>query len=47
MIDRGMTRSAALRDAKLWLRNLEGRGGIRPFSHPAYWSGFILIGDPD
>jgi CHAT domain-containing protein/Tfp pilus assembly protein PilF len=47
MLERGMTRSASLREAKQWLRDLEGRGGIRPFSDPAFWSGFILIGDPD
>ncbi len=46
MLGRGMTRSASLRDAKMWLRDLEGRGGVKPFSHPAYWSGFILMGDP-
>jgi CHAT domain-containing protein/tetratricopeptide (TPR) repeat protein len=47
MLERGMTRSASLREAKRWLRDLEGRGGVTPFSHPSYWSGFILIGDPD
>jgi CHAT domain-containing protein/tetratricopeptide (TPR) repeat protein len=47
MIERDMTRSAALRDAKRWLRDHEGRGGVRPFSHPAFWSGFILLGDPN
>jgi CHAT domain-containing protein/Tfp pilus assembly protein PilF len=47
MLERNMTRSAALREAKRWLRDLKGRGDISPFAHPAYWSGFILIGDPD
>jgi CHAT domain-containing protein len=47
MLERGMSRSAALGEAKRWLRDLEGRGGIRPFSHPSFWSGFILMGDPD
>jgi CHAT domain-containing protein len=47
MLERGKNRSEALREAKQWLRDLEGRGGARPYSHPAYWSGFVLIGDPD
>jgi CHAT domain-containing protein/tetratricopeptide (TPR) repeat protein len=47
MLERDMSRSAALREAKRWLRDLRGSGDIRPFSHPAFWSGFILMGDPD
>ncbi len=36
----------ALRRAKLWLRDYEEADGSRPYAHPAYWSPFILIGDP-
>lgn len=40
-----MTKAAALRDAKLWLRTLEDDQGRRRFEHPYYWSGFVLVGD--
>ena len=36
----------ALRRAKLWLRDYEDADGSHPYAHPAYWSPFILIGDP-
>jgi CHAT domain-containing protein len=36
--------SAALRDAKLWLRSYEDPAGRRPFEHPRYWAGFVLVG---
>ena len=39
------SKAAALREAKHWLRHYE-HDGVRPFAHPAYWSSFILIGDP-
>ncbi|MFH1278039.1 MAG: tetratricopeptide repeat protein [Candidatus Eisenbacteria bacterium] len=39
-------KAEALREAKQWLRNLTDDEGRRPFRHPAYWSGFVLIGDP-
>jgi CHAT domain-containing protein len=67
-----LPKAEALREAKLWLRDLTAdqidrevarlpqleRGGVRPraggdaaeahpYSHPYYWSAFILIGDPD
>ena len=42
-----MSKSEALREAKLWLRNLEEPKGTRPYEHPVYWSAFVLIGDPD
>jgi CHAT domain-containing protein len=40
-----MSKAAALRDAKLRLRNYTDEEGRTPFRHPAYWSGFILVGD--
>jgi len=42
-----MSKSEALREAKLWLRNFEEPTGTRPYEHPVYWSPFVLIGDPD
>lgn len=40
-----MSTPAALREAKLWLRDLREPDGSRLFRHPVYWAGFILIGD--
>lgn len=37
----------ALREASLWLRDYEDERGARPFAHPVYWSGFIVLGAPD
>lgn len=42
-----MTKAAALSEAKRWLRNFTDDRGKKPFAHPVYWSGFILIGSPD
>jgi CHAT domain-containing protein len=42
-----MPPGAALREAKSFLRTLTDASGRRPFEHPAYWSGFILMGPPD
>ena len=39
--------AAALREARLWLRGFTDEQGGRPFEHPIYWSGFILLGAPD
>lgn len=36
----------ALREAKIHLRGLVDGAGRRPFEHPAYWAGFILVGMP-
>ncbi len=33
----------ALREAKLWLRELPDEEGGKPFAHPAYWAGFVLL----
>ena len=38
--------SAALRDARLALRDFKAPDGSRPFAHPVYWASFILVGDP-
>jgi CHAT domain-containing protein len=37
----------ALQEAKHWLREWEDAGGERPYQHPYYWSGFVLIGEAD
>jgi len=42
-----MAKAAALSEAKRWLRNFTDDNGKKPFAHPVYWSGFILIGDPE
>ena len=42
-----MSKAVALAEAKLWLREYSDARGRKPFAHPAYWSGFILIGDPN
>lgn len=42
-----MSKAMALAEAKLWLREYSDARGRKPFAHPAYWSGFILIGDPN
>lgn len=36
--------AVALQKAKRWLRDYRDEDGAQPFRHPAYWSGFILIG---
>lgn len=41
-----MSTSAALREARLWLRSYTDATGARPFEHPAYWAGFVLVGAP-
>ncbi len=39
-----MEPSAALREAREWMRTFVDSNGRRPFEHPVYWSGFILVG---
>jgi CHAT domain-containing protein len=41
-----MSKAQALAEAKRWLRLYTTPEGRKPFAHPVYWSGFILIGDP-
>jgi CHAT domain-containing protein len=33
----------ALRDASLWLREWRAEDGTRPYQHPIYWAGFVLL----
>ena len=40
-----MTKAAALREAKRWLRGYTDDQGREPYGHPYYWSAFILIGE--
>lgn len=40
-----MPKATALREAKRWLREYTDGQGRRPYSHPYYWSAFILIGE--
>lgn len=42
-----MSKVEALREAKHWLRNYRNEEGEQPYRHPAYWSAFILIGNPE
>jgi CHAT domain-containing protein len=42
-----MTKAEALREARIWLRDLTTAEGRRPFAHPVYWAGFVLFGDPN
>jgi CHAT domain-containing protein/Tfp pilus assembly protein PilF len=43
---RPLSKVDALREAKAWLRSWTDATGAQPYRHPAYWSGFILIGSP-
>lgn len=42
-----MGKAEALREARMWLRNYRAGDGSRPFAHPIYWAGYILVGNPD
>lgn len=42
-----MTKVAALREAKGWLREWQDRDGRQPYAHPYYWAGFVLIGEAE
>jgi CHAT domain-containing protein len=44
-LERGQTKVEALREAKRWLREWEDTDGSRPYAHPFYWAGFVLIGE--
>jgi CHAT domain-containing protein/tetratricopeptide (TPR) repeat protein len=39
-----MSKVEALREAKSWLREWRDQDGKRPYAHPFYWAGFILMG---
>ncbi len=41
-----MPKAAALSEAQRWLRGYTNGQDQRIYRHPAYWSGFVLIGDP-
>ena len=41
-----MQAARALREAKFYVRTLADAKGRRPFEHPAYWAGFLLVGLP-
>ena len=43
--NQALSKIAALREAKQWLRNYSDEQGHHPFTHPYYWSAFILIGE--
>ncbi|MGH9869858.1 MAG: CHAT domain-containing protein [Candidatus Polarisedimenticolia bacterium] len=41
-----MPRAAALQEARRWARDYTAEDGRKPFEHPIYWSGLILLGAP-
>ena len=43
---RGAAPPGALHEAKVYVRTLKDASGRRPFEHPAYWAGFLLVGLP-
>jgi CHAT domain-containing protein len=43
---RAMGKAEALREAKSWLRELPDDAGALPYAHPAFWSAFVLVGEP-
>lgn len=43
---RALEPDAALQEAKIWLRDYRDSSGARPFEHPVYWSGYVLVGFP-
>lgn len=44
LLHEDVTPAEALRRSRLWLREWTDEDGGQPFRHPAYWSGFVLIG---
>jgi CHAT domain-containing protein len=36
----------ALQEAKRWLREWRDEVGQKPYGHPYYWAGFVLMGEP-
>ncbi|MDH3197465.1 MAG: CHAT domain-containing protein [Candidatus Krumholzibacteria bacterium] len=47
LLQRAMPKAEALRDAKAALTAYESRPDHRPYAHPAYWAGFVLMGPWD
>ena len=45
-LDGPRAKARAMDMARSDLRSFE-RDGERPYAHPAYWSAFVLIGNPD
>ena len=38
-----MDKEDALAEAKRWVRGYRDENGGRPYRHPAYWAGFVLL----
>lgn len=45
--DAATTKTAALAEAKRWLRAFETPAGDRPYAHPSVWAAFVLVGASD
>jgi CHAT domain-containing protein len=45
MVGEPMSKAEALQEAKQWLRDYTDEYGYRPYEHPFFWSGFVLVGD--
>jgi CHAT domain-containing protein len=45
MLERKMSKGAALREAMLWLRGCEGKDGRKAYQQPMFWAPFIVVGD--
>ncbi len=41
-----LPKTEALAEAKRWLRTWRDDAGRRPYAHPFFWAGFVLMGDP-
>ena len=46
LAERRLDKTRALDDAKAWLRDFTTESGEHPYTHPAYWASFALVGDP-
>jgi CHAT domain-containing protein/Flp pilus assembly protein TadD len=42
-----MSKAEALQEAKRWLREWKDDRGHRPYAHPFFWAGFVLMGSAD
>jgi CHAT domain-containing protein/Tfp pilus assembly protein PilF len=45
LVSEAMSKSAALQEAKRWLRGFTDEGGLTPYAEPFYWSAFVLLGE--